>query len=506
MVDYINLVKNEWLKLFKKKSTIVLLAIIGIILIGCFSYFIFEKNLHETNNKRYNKNQQIEFEEQLRELIDDYSYILKTYGYPDYEKVNLMGKISMYQFVIDNNISWIYYSINENDFQIKPYRFHEKYFLNSAYKELGLEYDEKLETAVNALIKDNDCIAMYQYALEASLEDLKKGELPYKSLVGTPVLKAKQKEEIKEIIQNHYNYLINNQIPFMSKKHIFQEYNLMYQILSRYTGNQYEAEALIYEYLIDNEITIYVKNDIYYDLNHTNHSSFWSVFSTMRDIFMYGAGIITIISASSILTFENKKGKVKTVYLSPVKRWKLFLSKVTVIYSLPLLIAAISFFLFIILGVIFYGHEMLFAPLLTVEKFELTVSSPFAYSLMRIMLSYIQIIVMSTLAMAISCLTRLPAVSYVVSCGVYLFGYYFLRMSNVKNDIFRLALSSNLDIWKIHSKFYDKLFENHYVVFSVGIILLYFTIFFLTAWIGFVKRSNISRQIRTPCLHNNQIR
>ncbi len=196
--------------------------------------------------------------------------------------------------------------------------------------------------------------------------------------------------------------------------------------------------------------------------------------------------VLTVIVAGGTIANEFSSGTIKFLLMSPIRRWKILTSKyITVLlFGLGLcvtvwLLSAISA---LPLGV---GDVLLSAVF--AEGGEVYTVPPYLLVLGEYGLAFLKIAVMSSLAFAISALTRkassaiaftvfLDLSGSMISSMLYLFGF----------DWGRYLLFSNLDLVAIIDG--TALFPHQSVGTAIVIIVLHMAVFLLTAHDAFVRR------------------
>ena len=99
-----------------------------------------------------------------------------------------------------------------------------------------------------------------------------------------------------------------------------------------------------------------------------------------------------------------------------------------------------------------------------------------------------EMVVMSTLAFAISSLVRSTALAIGVSVFTMCIGSTVTQLlGQLGQDWARFLVFANTDLASI-SKGYS-IFAQHSLTFAVGVLIAHMVVFLLTAWDGFTKRS-----------------
>ena len=354
IIKLIKLIKNELIKIFKRKS-IYFLFLISIIAIIIYNYINPDQNDavgFDNNTGDYN----IEaVENALNKIpIDTEEYI--------------MQKVSIELFKVYNSFedgSWQRYALKEettgmviNNVNTNYNLDIEKYLENMIKYELNPRYEISEETYNTSKIKYNE----YLQALNSN--DWK--EFVRLKIRNLKELKDASRDELN-IELEYYNLRLDNNINF--------GYNILNQYLHEYKSNCYEiltmrtyeneTQAFINEninrYKANMSLCKYaIENNINYDISNNDNLildnkidariSFIRTFEHFEIIIV----IIVIYISTTIVTEETNKGTIKALLTKPHKRSTILLSKIfaciitTIIAMLIVLITQ-----YIVGGVIF---------------------------------------------------------------------------------------------------------------------------------------------------------
>lgn len=200
--------------------------------------------------------------------------------------------------------------------------------------------------------------------------------------------------------------------------------------------------------------------------------------------------MIIIIFAGSSIANEFSTGTVKFLLINPVKRWKIFLSKYVTILSMSIMLVLAFFVTNTLCSGLFFGLSDIIAPYLYVSNGAVHSLPGLLFILWQYLLGSVNLVVMGTLAFAISSLLRNSAVAIGVSVFVMLAGSTIIAfMSALQLDWARFFIFANTDLNAIING--SSSFPNMTVGFSLSVIAVHMIIFFLTAWDGFMRRESI---------------
>ncbi len=385
----INLIKNEFYKIFHKKSTYVLMSIIAILILATNIITNYYDNL----NYNYSSGS-LHIDELKNELNnlnpEDVNYLI--------EKISLSTTIKISEY--------------EDDFEYNSWQTNYLYYVmyplvNEYYNELYMmENEEKANLILNEmneyynLLINNNYTVILNLKLEEEKDLLTSLEEDY-SLNKTENLETniKIQEEKIEVLEkfietdtepNYDNYLYES---YENLSYIIEEYyNFDIDSLENdpkgENQSRYEsihASYLTNKYMLDNQINLNEQN-LQYTLKHF-----------IRDNAMFIAVFIIMISAN-ILSNEYSKGTIKTLLLAPHSRIKIVSSKIiTSILMIPLILIFMLIIQFIIGGIL-YGFDSLNNPVImyVTETSSLSETNIFIYFLQDILL-YLPLFIMLTM-------------------------------------------------------------------------------------------------------------
>lgn len=457
MGKFVNLVKNEYIKLMLKASTWVMLIILLIASVGLSAMALI-------GQKQYESYSVSETEDLIENYQSEINYLkdVKTEGWEQEVEYN--------QYLIDNAI--------ENDWRINAAgtMFEIKYHA----AEYGIADAEQLVSSIDNAVKDMDWKTYFQTAIELS-------------------------EKVPVLIDNSdgtitlYQYCLDNSVAPYDKN---WKYSVALQLESaksqlkvfeeqRASGQQVDAEEM--ETLEENirKYEYRLENNIEFDISENNNwtdgvFNFWSVFSTSSMLVSF-IGVIVIIAAGGIVSGEFSTGTIKFLMINPVKRWKILTSKYFTAITFGYLAMIAAFIISILSTMLFFGADHLGASFIEVSGNTVKEIPGFLYVAECYLLNSVNFIVMGSLAFAISSLFRSSALAIGISV-MALFGgnTITLILSQLQFDWARYLIFSNLDISSIAEG--NSMFAGQTVTGALVVIAVHMVIFLLTAWDGFNKR------------------
>jgi ABC-2 type transport system permease protein len=172
---------------------------------------------------------------------------------------------------------------------------------------------------------------------------------------------------------------------------------------------------------------------------------------------------------------------------NPVKRWKILTSKYFTSITFGYLAMLAGFIISALSTMLFFGADHLGASFITVSGDTVKEIPGFLYVAESYLLSSVQLVVMGSLAFAISSLFRSSALAIGISVMALFSGNTItLILSQLQFDWGRYLIFSNLDISGIAEG--SSMFAGQTVAGALAVIAVHMVIFLLTAWDGFNKR------------------
>ena len=216
-------------------------------------------------------------------------------------------------------------------------------------------------------------------------------------------------------------------------------------------------------------------------------SGFWNSMVTQISMLTSLIGIFMVVIAGNIVATEFQKGTVKFLLITPARRWKILLSKYIAVLLHGLFFLVVAMLSAILFGMLFSGASEAFLPSLSIRGGAVVRSSPYLTLFARYLLASVRLVVMATLAFALSSLFRSPAVAVVVSAAA-LFGGNLITniLALFGMDWARYLIFTNMDLESIRNG--ATLFPHQSLATAVVIIVLHMVVFLWTAFDGFTRR------------------
>lgn len=452
----INLIKNEILKVFKRRK-------IWIILIILFIYTIFINFI----NKRVdieNNNYHDSYIETLKEDLKNIDIKTDLYLY-----IDILNQIENYEFLenYDKN-SWEYYIAEQKAYNyisiinnIK-YTDNDKKSLEKANKEFE-QFKEKLKGTWEEYTIEEIKTLEQEYSNYEEMDDYKELELRLK--YGIPY----GKDKLNEALTNYITSL--NNLKGLQKKNMTYDEKKYYE----------EMEKTYYtsKYMIENKF------------NEPKDLSARGMLLSLLNNYELFIVVTVCLIASSIVSEEFNKGTIKLLLVRPYSRIKILLSKyITVILSVLFMIF-ITIFLQYIVGLIFFGPKSLSSGVIIYNYITHAVKeiSIFRNIIITILTKLPVYILLGTFAFCFSTLINNTGISMAISIVGYIAAeiinsaaYYF----NIKWLKYFVTLN-----WNLSDYLYGKTpsLKGTSLTFSIIMCLIYLLVMIIPTFIYFKKKN-----------------
>ena len=455
MSKFFKLCSCESIKIWKKKSTKVMLIILILSIFASAGIAALTKKLYALNDEFFASN---DYKTMTKSDMETLKVDLETNknSLDEASKNEMQAQIDIYQIALDYDINtyntglinteWkattlttdIYYS------KVNYYNYKSMGDEESALKEQA-NIDKELD-----LIKNNDYTAymkLQKDLLKQNYDNKLISEEEYEISLHT--LELKEKYEVGKEYNSEETW----------KETLISEIeNLRYSI--NYGIDTNTRKALTEKDLKKAEDTIKINE---YRLEHDMPPYTTGVsLGKTRKVFDYMVGgltmmvlaVIIIIIAGSMVSSEVSKGTIKFWSFTPNKRWKILLSKlITAVLTLVILTVFITLVSSLI-GNIFFGSKDA-QGYLYVSGGEVHSINYIAYMLLYNLVGALEIFMFLLLAIMLSTVARNTAVAVGISIAAYLGGSTITQILNmfVKSEWIKFIPFNNLSLT-------DRIFTN----------------------------------------------
>lgn len=428
------------IKISKKVSVIVILAIMVAIIFGFGGLMKYADSMNQKNNNNNTYNEQFQKDEMNRQLESAKTRITEVQAKKgsasgaelqklEVEEKSNQNQVAMIQYAIDKDI--MLYSNSSFRAQATQRLFSNKDMVNQLIiipeANLTEEQSDQLEKAQSD-------IATLEKVIET--KDFKE----YIALLNNDINSNKEmKDEEKKI------YLENNEL--MLKYNITGEQNG--KVFSDGNANRYAGEisngklSLLYDVdytgsqshkPLTAEQREKIKNDIavieykfetgIISNTSTNNMGMDVKPIVMPIMLMIGitiVGVLGMILAGGSVSSEMSTGSIKSLIISPTKRWKIFVAKGLSLITIGVITALIGYIFSVLANGIFFGfgsgNPYIYATNGVAHELNF-----YVYQFARLFTDFIPVLVYMTFAYMLSIITRNTAAAVAVSIAVYFVG------------------------------------------------------------------------------------
>ena len=472
----LKLIKNEYAKIFYKKTTYIVLILCLIAGLGMSALIQFDYY------DEYFYDSSIEEEKSWYLNSDDiYDRITLT-------SLNLYEEMG-YEYISEIP-DWVYAAIDDYAYE------HYAYILISQSKDIAesenaagmyledtdIEYEKEISEKMRKAIKELDYTAYYKlckeyYERQSSKKlicDINNYEFA-KCILDYNI--NPEKDELLVSSLNSYIEAKNQYDDIMAAK------NLGVHISEEQLQKVSEA-YLTYKYIVENRIENYMMIDDWGDAYSQN--KFMQTLS--QDTVMAGlAGIFIIIIAAGIFANEYSTGTIKFLLINPIKRAKIFWSKYFSCLTLFAGALVIFYAVYFLFSIIICGSNGMDGVFISYADGTVREQSIILYSLKQYGLTAISLITSITLAFAISAFIRSTALAIAISLVAEFAGSGIsMLLHELGHDWGRYLIFSNTDLASFSNGI--GMFPGQTLTFALVTILVYMVVFLLTAYDGFTKK------------------
>lgn len=478
----IKLIKNELVKIFSKKSMIIIGVLILILVIGI--NVMGKLNVNMSNSyPAYTENYINYIEEELKELdpnkpsdINKYAEVKSQKDVADIAKeyteiswqadvietiiAPVIGETNNYKYVDKNESKLADSTIKYNEMFKALKESNWKYFANKELENVNLQIKQ-----LNLLIeedKENTDLQLQLKSLELQKEvvtlrleeDIKYGSEDYKS----------------SAIQ-YYKMYMENYNQYAQSKNITEE--------EKSEMNNCLEKANLYKY------------DIYNNTEYQNPSTANYTFQNSIESYIVIIVMVIVIVAGVSVSEEFNKGTVKLLLVRPYSRTKILIAKlISVFITMAITTISILALQFIVGGLV-YGFETYEMQVL---QFDFTNNSIvtlniFAYLGLMFICKLPVFVLIGTLAFALSTIF----LNSPLAIALPIFGYMGSDMINMlalsyKWDWVKYFVTPN---WDLSQYLFGgtPMFKGTSIEFSITICAIYFIIMLVASIVSFKKRN-----------------
>lgn len=210
----------------------------------------------------------------------------------------------------------------------------------------------------------------------------------------------------------------------------------------------------------------------------------WSFVNEMVQIVNF-ISIITITVAAGIVANEFSTGTIKLLLIRPVNRVKILLSKYATVVFFSAFIILFAFFLSFLVGTVLFGFGEV-SPYLAFVDGEVVEKTQLGMALFTYSLSSVGLFMLTTMAFMISAAFRNSSLAIGISIFLLLMGASLTSLLSMKFEWTKYILFANIDLMSYFNG--TPFMEGMTLSFSLIVLLVYFVIFHIVAFLFFTKR------------------
>lgn len=405
-----SLIKNELTKIFKKKSIYITLLVVlaFVILTNCIYKFFFTRGSEYGYSDSY-----------ITYIKEDLAKLDPTNPSDTSMYIDLKSQLDTYELMQKyDEGAWQRQIIAS---QVATYVNEKNTYLYSAEKdeEKANEIENKINDTLQKLENDD-----WRYFANLDLEQAnEKIQLLEEQKANTQ--DRQQLEELEISIENAKidkevaKYRVDKDIKYGTDYlnealSTYQNYAKNIIQMGNFDNLEYEEKLEYNKSLEEKELSKYIIENKQ-DINKTNDTR-----GILKNFFSeYGLFIIVIVVmiAGTIVSEEFNKGTVKLLLIKPYSRTKILLSKYITILIMTVFAIAIILLMELIVGGIVFGYDSLTIPVVeyNFNTSQLEILNIFTYVGIEILTQLPMIILLATLAFALSTIFTNSALAITIS-------------------------------------------------------------------------------------------
>lgn len=481
-----SLVKNELIKIFKKKTIYITMGVIFLLLIFMNCMFKYADNGNTINYYLYSENYVQSLKSELETLNPDKPSDVTTY-------INILSDIQLSEIMEQHkDAEWKLAIINE---RIAPYISERNTYQYGAEKNeeqveiINQEIDELL-----AKLDENDWKYFAREDLAQAEQQIEELNRQKEQTEDTAVIKnidsqiqtAKTEKEIAE-------YRLNKEIPYGNDYLNRAISNL--QMANSNLASFENTDELTYQEKLEYNSYLEVQAESRYILdtgNDINNSdSLKGILQNFYSQFGIFLIVVVVMIAGTIVSEEFNKGTIKLLLVKPYTRSKILMAKAITTLIMIMFVIIVTLLMEILIGGVIFGFDSLSEPAVAYNFNTNTIQEMniFANLGLQTLTQLPMIILLATLAFAISTIFSNSTLAITIS----LLGYMSSSIIN------QLAIGYDLQFlkyfvtmnWDLSMYLYGGLpyMEGMSMLLSILICVVYFLIMLIPTFIVFKKRN-----------------
>ena len=460
------LLKNEYIKQLKKKSTLFIFILVGVVAVGLagivkLSLFI-EGDMDE-----------------LKEHFTSYDYSDQIESAKEEKDDKLL---QYYTYLQDNKINYTNWKAPLADvmFGQTPDNTLIAYYA-------AMTYDGDINALYDGFIKNNDWRGYYEF-------------LKSKAGEGDNDIKWAIDYRLDNDIAPEENYFADDADWRNSQIEAVITYSIQAEnAFSDKQKQDFVDMALTAKYRLEHDVSVNIAGTSLtemesasgggteYETGGLEKQTLWTSFSSSTSCVSF-IGMLIIVIAGGIIASEFSNGTIKFLLINPRTRGKILLSKYVTVISIAYIMMILCYIFSLLSSMLFFGVSDLGAMYVKTSAGVTKAVSGFTYIFEQYLLSSVYVVVMATFAFAISAVVK--SSSLAIGLGIFAMSMgenavQILKMAfGVDAGRYTIFANSNLQTIAMG----QTMFPGQTISFAVTVIVIHMVVFLLTAWDGFVRR------------------
>lgn len=481
-----NLIKNEFIKVLKKKSTLIILIIF---LLYVILTNVMVKYMSSYMNYNYLTNE--DYVNSAREQIKDVNPKENPELYADlkttidfYDLYNKYDKDSWQAYIIQRD----FYDYISN---VNLYKYG-----TVAQKQGFIENPEEIYNAQLEKLNNNDWKEFVKGEIKSIDDELIPSKLQYEELKNNNE-EIDSEEGLKYSIQDLENkrkalqYRLDNDIPY-GNDYLNSALAMLEQTSD--LNYDYNKKELSYSEKVEIQGQIQEREKAKYILEHkqdiNNTTNLRLILSEIYSGYAIFIIVFIIMIAGTTVSSEFEKGTIKMLLIKPYKRWKILLAKYIVSLIMMVIFLAFVVIAQTIIGGLILGFDSLSVPIV---EYSFKTNSIVSYNIFQyILIETICVLPMFTLIATLSFMMSTVFINSAVAIVIPIIGYIAGNIINetaIMYSIKQLKYFITLN-WDFTEFLFGKLPRYEFTNFKFAIIIciIYWLAMLAITFVSFKKR------------------
>ena len=482
-----NLIKNEFIKILKKKSTLIILII--------FLLYVILTNFLVKYMSKFNEYNYLTDEEYVNSVKEQIKSVNPKED-PDLY-INLKSTIDFYELYKQyDKDSWQAFII-ERDF-MKYIDNVNIYKYGKALDKQGIEGNPEEEYKIQLeKLNKNDWKLYVNDEIKIIDDELNVLKSEYNEIKNNDGVEAITEQGLKDSIsvaerkRELLQYRLDNDIAY-GRNYINDAITMLETTIN--LDYDYNKKELSYSDKLASQTQIGEKEKAKYIIEHkqdiNNNSNLRAILMDLYSGYSIFIIVFIVMIAGVIVSFEFEKGTIKILLVKPYKRWKILLAKYIVSLIMMLVFLGITVVAEILVGGIILGFDSLSTPVVvynfntnSLESYNI-----FKYLLIETVAKLPMFVLLTTLAFTISTLFINSAIAIIIPIlGNIAGGIINLYASTY--SIKQLKFFPTLN-WDLTEFLFGKLpsYEYTNLKFAILMNVMYLVIMLAISFMSFKKR------------------